>query len=129
MAKFILHGVIVEEPIKKTTTKGKDVITVKVEERYATSFGEKVNVYDVNFFGKATTCIPACTKLRGSLCICLGQVTSSVYRDKLYYDLSGEQFTLIAPQPFEEGAPKVTPTQAQEPEIEIPQDDDDDLPF
>ncbi len=130
MGKFIVHGIIIEQPTKITLSSGLDCVTVLIEEKVRTSFKEVVNVYSVDFVGKATTCVPTSLSLVGATAIAMGSISSREYHGKYYNDLKGDSLTIVTTKSFEES----TPTQAEvneNREIRNNIDDlpDDDLPF
>ena len=135
MGRFVVHGVLIEEPKKMTTATGLDCLTILIEEKTKTAFGrEVVNVYSVDFIGKAVNCIPDNVRLIGVPVVATGNIRSREYKGKYYNDLNGDNFTLIATGNNTFVAPKPYVEEPQENEvigsnldnIEI---EDDDLPF
>ena len=48
MAKFILHGVVVERPTKTKTGGGLDCVNIVVEDRFKTSYSKEIiNYYSI----------------------------------------------------------------------------------
>lgn len=121
MAKFILHGVIVEEPVEKTTTNGVDCIDVILEEKYQTATKERISNYKVTFIGNGTKLIPQGLQLAGSTAVISGTLRSRRYNDNFYCDLIGDSFTLVGVSKPMDVAPETNLDT-----IELP---DDDLPF
>ena len=130
MAKFLLHGTVIQEPARTTFSKGVECIRLVVEERYATAVKEVVNVFSIDFIGKLTACVPTNMRLAGAPVVVTGKMTAREYKGKHYYDLNGEQLSIIATNSFIKDQ---TFTQADIDEVKdetVPMGlSDDDLPF
>ena len=136
MGKFVVHGVLVEQPIKSTTSNGIDCVTLLVEEKVRTAYNKEIiNVYSVNFMGKMVNCVPDNVRLIGAPVVVTGTIRSREYKGKYYNDLSGDGLTIIdtgsfvsnsAPMPTEriEEVPVIHGSNLDNVQIE-----DDDLPF
>lgn len=140
MGKFVVHGIVVEEPKRTTTSNGIDCVTLLVEEKFRTAYGKDViNVYSVDFMGKAVTCIPEGIRLVGSPVVITGSIRSREYKEKYYNDLSADGITIIDTNAFVSKpaeAPKQVSVDVAPPEsgvvdgnLEKIEVDDDDLPF
>lgn len=136
MGKFIIHGIVVEEPRKSTTTAGVDRVTLLVEEKFLTPYNkEKINYYSVDFIGKATSCVPEHLRLLGLPVVIMGTLTGREYNGKYYYDLNGDTLSIIYNNNLEPEQASTNVGVVEEPtapvgdfgDIEIT--DDDDLPF
>ncbi len=139
MGKFVVHGIVVEEPSRTTTGNGIDCVTMLVEEKFRTAYNkEVVNVYSIDFMGKAVNCIPANMRLVGCPVVVTGSIRSREYKGKYYNDLSGDALTIIETSTFSRSP---APTQARV-EADVNEDagsigsnldeievTDDDLPF
>ena len=123
MGKFVIHGTLLEEPRKTTINNGLDCFTLIVEEKYQTSYKEVVNVFSVDFMGKATNCVPTNIRLAGAPVVIIGSISSREYKGKYYNDLKGEQLSVITTKAFE----NVEPTQADVDDNKDPSVDADDL--
>jgi hypothetical protein len=131
MGKFIVHGILIEEPSRSTLASGLDCTTLKIEEKYSTSFKEVVSVYSVDFIGKSANCIPTNVRLAGAPVVVMGTLSSREYKGRFYNDLRGEQLSIITTNAFVKDS---APTQAHieetiSPDFEQTDLADDDLPF
>lgn len=138
MGKFILHGVLVEEPKRTTTPSGVDCVTLVVEEKFRTAFSrEMINLYSIDFIGKAVNCIPESAHLVGAPVVISGSLRSRMYKDKYYNDLIGDTITIInteafARKPVREQASvqeEIAPKSVGAGNLDNIEVDDDDLPF
>lgn len=138
MGRFIVTGVLVEEPKTGTTSSGIDTINILVEEKYSTpSKREIINTYSIDYVGKGVNCIPPGVRLIGCPVVVTGTIRSREYKGKYYNDLQGETFSIIdvnslldtMPQPVASNLDVIDlPPQKEEQldEIDLPEDD---LPF
>ena len=131
MGKFIVYGVLIEEPKRGVTSNGIDTVTLLIEEKTRNSFNKDIiNVYSVEFMGKAVNCIPENMRLIGAPVVVSGSIRSREYKERYYNDLIGDGITIINAHTF---VSKPAPEQASEPKLDpLPADmnvDDDDLPF
>ena len=141
MGKFVVHGVLIEEPKRSTTSNGIDCITLLVEEKFRTAYNKEViNIYSVDFMGKAVNCVPENMRLIGCPVVITGGIRSREYKGKYYNDLSGDTLTIINTSTFAlgKGASAEVPMReiadrhegeivgANLDDLDIP---DDDLPF
>lgn len=124
MANFTLYGTIIEEPKLSQTKTGLEYNTVVIEERQKTAYNEKINVFNISFFGKAMNCIPKNVSLRGAVAIVSGELAAREYNGRLYVDLRGISMSVVASADLSVNVN--TPEQAS---IETPEEEDDDLPF
>lgn len=136
MGRFVVHGVLVEEPKRTQTSNGIDCVTLLVEEKFRTAYSKDViNIYSVDFMGKAVNCVPDNMRMIGMPVVITGNIRSREYKGKYYNDLSGDALTIINTSTFvnEKPMPAQAPVE-EEPaiigsnldSIEIT---DDDLPF
>lgn len=136
MGKFVIHGVLVEQPRKSTTSNGIDCVTLLVEEKVRTAYNKEIiNVYSVDFMGKMVNCVPDNVRLIGSPVVVTGNIRSREYKGKYYNDLSGDGLTIIDIGSFVSNS---VPMSAERVEIEPAiqgvhldtiEIEDDDLPF
>lgn len=131
MGKFVVHGVLVEQPRKSTTSNGIDCVTLLVEEKFRTAFNKEiVNVYSVDFMGKMVNCVPDNVRLIGAPVVVTGTIRSREYKGKYYNDLSGDGLTIIDIGSFVSNSVPMSAGAEAEPAI---QDDieteGDDYPF
>lgn len=139
MGRFIVHGVLVEEPKRTVTSNGIDCVTLVVEEKFRASYKEVVNVYSVDFMGKAVNCIPENMRLVGAPVVITGTIRSREYKERFYNDLLGDGITIIdtnafvsKPMPKQASTPTETLSVGAVAGAELPVDidvEDDDLPF
>lgn len=131
MGKFVIHGILLEEPAKTTLANGLDCTTLKIEEKYTTAFKEVVSVYSVDFIGRTANCIPTNVRLAGAPVVVMGAINSREYKGRFYNDLRGEQLSIIAPNSFvKESAPTQKDISSTiSPNFEQTELADDDLPF
>ena len=131
MGKFIIHGTLVEEPVRTPLSNGTDCVTLIIEEKFNTAFKEIVEVFDVSFVGKNTNCVPTNIRLAGAPVVVTGTISSREYKGKYYKDLRGDTLSIITTNAF---AKESTPTQEVVDEVKDLSFDtsnlaDDDLPF
>ena len=136
MGKFVVHGVLVEQPRKSTTSNGIDCVTLLVEEKIKTAYNKEIiNVYSVDFMGKMVNCVPDNVRLIGAPVVVTGSIRSREYKGKYYNDLSGDGLTIIDTGSFvSNSVPMSAERVEEEPAIEGANLDnieieDDDLPF
>lgn len=131
MGKFIVHGVLVEEPKRTTTSNGIDCVTLLVEEKFRTSFNKEViNLYSIDFMGKAVNCVPENVRLVGAPVVITGTIRGREYKEKYYNDLMGDALTIIDTNSFvSEGVSNSARPKPSEPKEEIPVDTADELPL
>jgi len=130
MGKFIVYGTILEEP-KQVAVGTVEGINVLIEEKYRTAFKELINVFNVTFVGKNTACVPTDIKLAGAPAVIVGSVLARKFNEKYYYDLRGEQLSIITTKSF------TKPNTINQNDVEdvrdtsVPNDNlpNDDLPF
>lgn len=131
MGRFVIHGVLLEEPRRTTLKDGLDCISLLIEEKYQTAFKEVVSTFSVDFIGKSTNCVPTNIKLTGAPVVVMGTISSREYKGRYFNDLRGDQLSIITTKSFEEDS---VPAQADVDEVKTPDLDaldlpDDDLPF
>lgn len=136
MGKFVVHGVLVEQPRKSTTNNGIDCVTLLVEEKVRTAYNKEIiNVYSVDFMGKMVNCVPDNVRLIGAPVVVTGTIRSREYKGKYYNDLSGDGLTIIDTGSFVSNSVPMSAERAEvEPAIQganldIIEVEDDDLPF
>lgn len=138
MGRFIVTGVLVEEPKIGTTSSGIDTLSILVEEKYSTpSKREVINVYSIDYIGKGVNCVPAGVRLIGCPVVVTGSIRSREYKGKYYNDLQGETFSVIdvnslldkMPQPVASNLEVIDLPQEEVEEDEKVELPDDDLPF
>lgn len=138
MGRFIVTGVLVEEPKTGTTSSGVDTLKILVEEKYSTpSKREVINTYSIDYIGKGVNCVPPGVRLIGCPVVVTGTIKSREYNGRYYNDLQGETFSLIDVNSLLDNMPQ--PIASNIEPIELPQDEDeeddkvdlpdDDLPF
>lgn len=141
MGKFIVHGIVVEEPRKVQLKSGNDCLYLLIESKTQTSYKKEfVNLFEIGFMGNSINCIPE-IRLTGSLVVVQGTIKGRVYNGRYYYDLVGDGLTIINSNTFANTSnlpsdkvvgddydlPVVnTNTEDEETSIDI---EDDDLPF
>lgn len=131
MGKFVIHGILLEEPSRTTLSNGLDCTTLKIEEKYVTAFKEVVSVFSIDFIGRTANCIPTNVRLAGAPVVVMGTINSREYKGRFYNDLRGEQLSIISTNSF---VKESAPTQADiadviSPDFEQTELADDDLPF
>ena len=132
MGRFIIHGIVVEEPKTNTTSNGIDMCNVVVEEKYSTpTKREVINTYSIDYMGKAVNCIPAGVRLVGCPVVVTGLLKSRQYNGKYYNDLQGDTFSIIdinsvIDKPIASNLDVIDMPQESSEDIIMP---DDDLPF
>lgn len=129
MGKFVVHGILIEEPKKINTSSGIDCVNCLVEEKFRTAYSKEIiNVYSVNFMGKAVNCVPDGVSIIGCPVVITGTIRSREYKGKYYNDLNGDGMTVIETNTFVSNADSM-PRQAQSANLESIEIEDDDLPF
>lgn len=131
MGKFVVHGVLVEQPRKSTTSNGIDCVTLLIEEKVKTAFNKEIiNVYSVDFMGKMVNCVPDNMRLIGAPVVATGTIRSREYKGKYYNDLSGDGLTIIDVGSFvSNSVPMPTEPAIQGANLDNIEIGDDDLPF
>ena len=131
MSKVIIHGILLEEPSRRKLANGLDTVTLKIEEKYISSYKEVVNVFLVEFYGTSGNCVPTNIRLAGAPVVIVGSITSKEYKGRFYYELRGEQLSIITTNSFVKNC---EPTQkniieAKSPSFEQNDLAEDELPF
>jgi len=136
MGRFIVTGVLVEEPKTGTTASGIDTVSVIVEEKYNTpSKREVINLYAIDYIGKGVNCVPTNVRLIGCPVVVTGTIKSREYKGKHYNDLQGETFSIIDVKSVLDDMPKPMatnlglidlPEEEENQAVDMPEDD---LPF
>ena len=131
MAKFIAHGIILEEPTEKVVgVKLTPIRTIKIEEKQNLGTKEVATILTIEFAGKNADLIPMGRKIAGMVCVIWGNVTSREWQGKYFNDLRGDQFTLAeAKQTGYVVPPSDEPHVTQAGNIDAIEVSDDDLPF
>lgn len=140
MGKFVVSGVIVEEPRKSKSASGVDYVSVVLEEKYRTPYSKEiVNLYDVCFMGKSTNCVPRDYSVVGMPAIVTGSLRGRTFKDHCYVDLIGDGLTIINTHTFSSVQEKKVNDNGQPPVETKPKNhdgtfepievSDDDLPF
>ena len=137
MGRFIIYGVLVEEPKTGFTSNGIDTVNILVEEKHSTaSKREIINIYSIDYMGKGVNCIPANMRLAGCPVVVTGTIKSREYKGRYYNDLNGDTFSLIdvhsmiddMPQPMASNIETIDMPQTNVVD-DMPDLPDDDLPF
>lgn len=122
MARFVIEGMVAEEPAYVTLPNGATRYKrLRIEEQLVAQNGKPyVTTHEVRFFGKMAEKIPENIDLTGCRAIVVGILRSSDFNGKNYHDLYGDTFILESQPTFESANRQAIPPEAM---------GDQDLPF